>query len=73
MIVPRTSLAEWEYVVKSPTVRTFEEAPIRWLKEMTGDTLQREVFSFIDAAKGLVRFDADCYEEEIDYVLGQLV
>jgi hypothetical protein len=66
-------LADWQYIVKTNTGRTFEEAPVRWLKEMSDDKLKREVFSYVDAATGLVRFDADCYEEEIDYVLGHLV
>jgi hypothetical protein len=66
-------LADWKYIMKNETVRTFEEAPLRWLKEMSNDKLKREVFSYIDATTSLVRFDADCYEEEIDYVLGHLV
>lgn len=66
-------LTDWQDMMKNKTVRTFEEAPVRWLKEMSDGNLKREVFSYIDAAAGLVRFDADCYEEEIDYVLGHLV
>jgi len=66
-------LAEWQYVLKDKTVRTFEEAPVKWLKEMSQASLNREVYSYIDAANGMVRFDADCYEEEIEYVLGKLV
>lgn len=69
-------LAEWQLVMQNPMPRTFEEAPVRWLKEMSGGALHREVYSYIDsyidAANGLVRFDADCYEDEIDYVLGRL-
>ena len=64
---------DWQQMMKNETVRTFEEAPVRWLKETSNGILNREVFSYIDAATGLVRFDADCYEEEIDYVLGHLV
>jgi hypothetical protein len=66
-------LAEWQYVLDSKTVRTFEEAPVKWIKEMSGGELNREVFSYIDAANGMVRFDAHCYEGEVEYVLGRLV
>ena len=66
-------LADWQNMMKSRTVRTFEEAPLKWIPEMTGGKLQREVGSYIDAANSLVRFDADCYEEEIEYVLSHLV
>jgi hypothetical protein len=66
-------LAEWDYIMNAKTVRTFEEAPVRWLKEMSGGELNREVYSYIDAANGCIRFDADCYEDEVQYVLGHLV
>jgi hypothetical protein len=66
-------LAEWQYMMDSKAVRTMEAAPVYWLKEMAVGKLKRDVFSDIDCDAGLVRFDADCYEEEIEYVLGQLV
>jgi hypothetical protein len=66
-------LADWQYITTAKTVRTFEEAPVRWLNEMTGGHLKREVPTRIYAGDGIINFDADCYEEEIEYVLGQLV
>jgi hypothetical protein len=66
-------LSDWHDMLNNKIVRTFEEAPVRWLKEISDGHLKREVFSYIDAANGLVRFDSDCYEEEIDYVLSHLV
>jgi hypothetical protein len=54
-------------------VRTFEEAPVYWLKEPSSDELKREVYSYIYAAEGMVRFNAHCQESEIAYVLAQLV
>ncbi|WP_172838360.1 hypothetical protein [Terriglobus roseus] len=63
----------WNQMMQDPMVRTYEEAPLRWKHGMTGGKLTREVFSNVDAANGQVRFDAHCSEEEIDYVLAQLV
>lgn len=65
--------AEWKRIANDKMVRTFEEAPLRWIPEISGGQLKRELFSYVDAANGLVRFDADCYEDEIDYVLSKLV
>jgi hypothetical protein len=64
---------EWKRIAKDKMVRTFEEAPLRWIPEMSNGSLTRELFSYVDAANGFVRFDADCNEDEIDYVLSQLV
>jgi len=64
---------EWIRIAKDTTIRTFEEAPLWWLPKMSNGMLQREMFSYVDAANGFVRFDADCYEDEIDYVLSKLV
>ena len=63
----------WQNITTSKLTRTFEEAPVRWLKEMSDGGLNREVYSYIDAANNMIRFDADCYEEEIEYVLNRLV
>lgn len=63
----------WNQMMQDKMIRTYEEAPLRWKPGMTGGKLTREVFSYVDAANGLVRFDAHCSEEEIDYVLAQLV
>lgn len=65
--------SEWKRIANDRMVRTFEEAPLRWLHEMSNGKLKRELFSYVDAANGFVRFDADCYEDEIDYALAQLV
>lgn len=54
-------------------IRTFEEAPLWWLPEMSKGQLKRELFCYVDATNGYVRFDANCYEDEIEYVLHQLV
>jgi hypothetical protein len=62
-------LDEWEYITTAATVRTFEEAPVRWQKEMACGSLTREVPTRIYAKGGIINFDADCYEEEIEYVL----
>jgi hypothetical protein len=64
---------EWKHIAKGKMARTFEEAPLRWIPKMSNGSLTRELFSYVDAANGLVRFDADCYDGEIDYVLSQLV
>ena len=64
---------EWKRISKDTTIRTFEEAPLTWLPKMSNGMLQREMFSYVDAANGFVRFDADCDEGEIDYVLSKLV
>lgn len=66
-------LADWQYIVTANTVRTFEQAPVWWLPEMSGGSLKRELRTRIYAGEGIITFDADCYEEEIDHVLGQLV
>ena len=63
----------WKRKAKSEVVSTSEESPLHWLKEMSGQQLHRDVFSNVDATAGQIRFDADCYEEEISYVLAQLV
>jgi hypothetical protein len=64
---------EWKRIANDEMVRTFEEAPLRWIPEMSKAKLKRELFSYVDAANGFVRFEADCHEEEIDYVLEELV
>lgn len=63
----------WQQKRKSEIVRTYEESPLHWLKEMSMRQLHRDVFSYVDAPAGQIRFDADCYKEEIYYVLAQLV
>ena len=53
--------------------RTYEGAPMRWIPEMTNGKLSRPVFSAVDGKEGSVRFDADCHEAELEYVLAKLV
>jgi hypothetical protein len=65
--------AEWKRIAADNSRRTFEEAPLRWIPEMSNGRLTRELFSDADAANGYIRFDADCYEEEIDYAISHLV
>jgi hypothetical protein len=63
----------WQQILQDKTVRTFEEAPLRWKNDLSNGELTRGVFSYVDATNGFVRFDADCHEEEIEYVLHKLV
>jgi hypothetical protein len=53
--------------------RTFEKAPVRWQHSATNYSLYRDLWCNIDAQEGTVRFDADCTEGEVDYVISQLV
>ena len=53
--------------------RTFEKAPLRWQHATTNYKLYRDLWCHIDALEGTVRFDADCTEGEVDYVISQLV
>lgn len=64
----------WKHNANDRTmIHTFEEAPLWWLPGMSLDKLKRELFCYVDATNGYVRFDANCYEDEIEYVLHQLV
>jgi hypothetical protein len=63
----------WQAIKSDPTVRTFEEAPLVWKPELTNGKLTRNVGSYANGTKGHVRFDAHCNEDEIEYVLSQLV
>jgi hypothetical protein len=53
--------------------RTFEKAPVRWQHATTNYKLYRDLWCNIDALEGTIRFDADCTEGEVDYVISQLV
>jgi hypothetical protein len=53
--------------------RTFEKAPVRWQHRTTNYKLYRDLWCHIDAQEGTIRFDADCTEGEVDYVISQLV
>lgn len=67
-------LKEWKQQIDAGTiVRTFEEAPLEWIKEQTDGKLQRDVLSHVYCEESMVRFDPECYEEEIEYVLSHLV
>jgi hypothetical protein len=64
----------WKSMAANSTMlRTFEESPLWWISTVSNGELKRELFSYVDATNGFVRFDANCYEEEIEYVLHQLV
>jgi hypothetical protein len=53
--------------------RTFEKAPVRWQHAATNYKLYRDLWCHIDAQDATIRFDADCTEGEVDYVISQLV
>ncbi len=53
--------------------RTFEKAPVRWQHATTNYNLYRDLWCNIDAQEGTIRFDADCTEGEVNYVISQLV
>jgi hypothetical protein len=53
--------------------RTFEKAPVRWQHATTNYKLYRDLWCNIDAQESTIRFDADCTEGEVDYVISQLV
>jgi hypothetical protein len=53
--------------------RTFEKAPLRWQHATTNYKLYRDLWCKIDAAEGTIDFDADCTEDEVEYVISQLV
>ena len=65
--------AEWKRIAQDRMVRTFEEAPLWWIPEMSQGHLKRRLFCYVDADNGFIRFDANCNEDEIEYVLHQLV
>lgn len=67
-------LKEWKQQIdRGDIVRTFEEAPLEWIKEQTDGKLQRDVTSHVYCEESMVRFDPECYEEELEYVLSHLV
>lgn len=67
-------LKEWKQQIdKGDIIRTFEEAPLEWIKEQTFGQLQRDVTSHVYCEESMVRFDPECYEEELEYVLSHLV
>ena len=53
--------------------RTYESSPMRWIPEMTDGKLIRPVLCAVDGRESTIRFDADCHEGEINYVLAKLV
>jgi hypothetical protein len=54
-------------------VRVHEVESVTWLVEPSGGAITRKVHTHIDGRESYVRFDADCHEAEIDYVLAKLV
>jgi hypothetical protein len=66
--------ADWKRMHESGAqARIYEVSPMRWIPEMTGGVLTRQVFCAVDAKESSVRFDADCHEAEMEYVLAKLV
>jgi hypothetical protein len=53
--------------------RTFEKSPMRWQHKTTNYKLYRDLWCQIEAADGIVRFDADCTEAEVAHVISQFV
>jgi hypothetical protein len=70
---PRTLKDFKAAMEKDAQPRTFEKAPIRWQHKTTNYKLYRDLWCGIDAPEGIVRFDADCTEAEVDYVISQFV
>jgi len=54
-------------------LRTFEKSPLRWEHGATNYKLYRDLYCSIDASGGTVHFDAHCTEDEVEYVISQLV
>lgn len=53
--------------------RTYESSPMRWIPETSSGNLIRPVLCAVDGRESTVRFDADCHEAEINYVLARFV
>jgi hypothetical protein len=60
-------------MAKDAQPRTFEKCPMRWHHGTTNCKLHRDLWCQVDAMDGVVRFDAECIEAEVDYVLSQFV
>lgn len=43
-----------------------------WLPEVSSGFLTRQLYSHIDAEEGYVRVNADCSDEEVNYVVSQI-
>jgi hypothetical protein len=54
-------------------VRVHEVESVTWLVAPSNGKITRTVRTHIDGRESYIRFDADCHEAEIDYVLAQLV
>jgi hypothetical protein len=54
-------------------LRTFEKSPLRWEHGQTNYKLYRDLYCSIDASEGTVHFDAHCTDDEVEYVISQLV
>jgi hypothetical protein len=61
---------DWKEATDSQP-RTYEGAPIKWVYERTNQKLVRELRCDVEAAEGTIRFDADCNENEVTYVLSR--
>ncbi len=54
------------------TTRAYDGEAVYWLPEQSSGALNREVFTSIDARSSRVRVDADCHEDEIEYVVSKI-
>jgi hypothetical protein len=70
---PRTLKDFKSAMTKDAQPRTFEKCPMRWQHKTTNYKLYRDLWCQVDALDGVVRFDADCTEAEVDYVLSQFI
>jgi hypothetical protein len=70
---PRTLKDFKSAMTKDAQPRTFEKAPLRWQHQMTNYKLYRNLWCSIDGAAGTVFFDADCTEDEVDYVISETI
>lgn len=50
----------------------YEEHSFYWRPDMSKQTLEREVFSHVDALDSSLRVDADCWDAEVDYAVQKI-
>jgi hypothetical protein len=50
----------------------YEQHSFYWRPDMSKGTLEREVFSHVDALDSSVRVDADCWDVEVDYAIQKI-
>ena len=52
--------------------RAYDDQAVYWLPDASNGKLNREVFSDIDAVTSMIRVDADCHEDEIQYAVSKV-